>query len=266
MKKENKPLVSVIINCHNGEKFLKDCISSIINQTYSNLELIFWDNKSEDNSAKIIKEFEDKRIKYFYSEKFLSLYEARNKAINRSSGEYITILDTDDLWENNKIEKQLDFFEKNKNAKILYTNYYIFKESKDNCKLYLKNKKPYGKITQELLNSNSIGIITIMVKRSIFNNFIFNSNYTIIGEFDFYINCSLKNHVYYLDLPLAYYRWHGGNLSNQRIDIYLQEFKEWYKINKKKLSSLGFSLFNLRIFLIKLQIKIILKKFLRLKF
>ena len=104
MKKENKPLVSVIINCHNGEKFLKDCISSIINQTYSNLELIFWDNKSEDNSAKIIKEFEDKRIKYFYSEKFLSLYEARNKAINRSSGEYITIFDTDDLWENNKIE------------------------------------------------------------------------------------------------------------------------------------------------------------------
>ena len=73
MKKENKPLVSVIINCHNGEKFLKDCISSIINQSYNNLELIFWDNKSEDNSAKIIKEFEDKRIKYFYSEKFFSL-------------------------------------------------------------------------------------------------------------------------------------------------------------------------------------------------
>ena len=226
MKKENKPLVSVIINCHNGEKFLKDCISSIINQTYNNLELIFWDNKSEDNSAKIIKEFEEK----------------------------------------DKIEKQLDFFKKNINAKILYTNYYIFKDSKDNCKLFLKNKKPYGKITQELLNSNSIGIITIMVKRSIFNNYNFNSNYTIIGDFDFYINCSLENHGYYLDLPLAYYRWHGGNLSNQRIDIYLQEFKEWYKINKKKLSSLGFSLFNLRLFLIKLQIKIILKKFLRLEF
>ena len=66
-----EPLVSIIMNCHNGEKYLKKSVSSIINQSYRNWELIFWDNKSSDNSAKILKNFKDKRIKYFYSKKKL---------------------------------------------------------------------------------------------------------------------------------------------------------------------------------------------------
>ena len=64
-----EPLVSIVMNCHNGEKYLKKSVASIINQSYSNWELIFWDNKSSDNSAKILKDFKDKRIKYFYSKK-----------------------------------------------------------------------------------------------------------------------------------------------------------------------------------------------------
>ena len=54
-----EPLVSIIMNCHNGEKYLKKSVSSIINQSYRNWELIFWDNKSSDNSAKILKNFKD---------------------------------------------------------------------------------------------------------------------------------------------------------------------------------------------------------------
>ena len=60
-----RPLVSVIINCHNGEQYLNQCIQSIINQTYKNLEIIFWDNNSADESLKIVSQFVDKRIKVF---------------------------------------------------------------------------------------------------------------------------------------------------------------------------------------------------------
>ena len=74
MLKKN-PLVSVIMNCHNGEKYLNESIKSLMSQTYKNRELIFWDNKSFDNSKKIIKKFKDKRIKYFKSEKFYNLYQ-----------------------------------------------------------------------------------------------------------------------------------------------------------------------------------------------
>ncbi len=65
------PSVSIIMNCLNGEKYLEDSLKSIVNQSYKNWELIFWDNRSTDNSADILKSFNDKRIRYFYAKKKL---------------------------------------------------------------------------------------------------------------------------------------------------------------------------------------------------
>ena len=79
-------LVSIIMNCHNGEKYLKDAINSIIIQSYKNWELIFFDNASTDNSSNIGKNFKDKRIKYHYSE-FVNLGVARKKAFSLCKGE-----------------------------------------------------------------------------------------------------------------------------------------------------------------------------------
>ena len=67
------PLVSIIINCHNGEKYLNECLDSIILQSYKNWEIIFWDNKSEDKSKSIFDTYSRYNTKYFYSEDFLNL-------------------------------------------------------------------------------------------------------------------------------------------------------------------------------------------------
>ena len=106
------------MNCYNGEKYLKKSIKSILKQSYKNWELIFFDNKSQDNSKKIFFEFKDKRLKYFYSKKKLKLYRARNQAIKKSKGHYISFLDTDDFWHKDKLRDQINFFKKNKNIKI----------------------------------------------------------------------------------------------------------------------------------------------------
>lgn len=135
--KNINPLLSVIINCHNGEKYLKESILSVINQNYSNWELIFWDNASTDKSSKIFKSFKDNRLKYFKSKKFLNLYQARNEAVKVSKGKYISFLDSDDKWLVNKIEEQINFFSNNKEFKIVYSNYYI-KHHKQKKKLNLK--------------------------------------------------------------------------------------------------------------------------------
>ena len=66
-----KPEISIIMNCHNGEKFLAEAINSVLNQTYKNWELIFWNNSSSDQSEKIFKSFKDKRLRYFYTKKKL---------------------------------------------------------------------------------------------------------------------------------------------------------------------------------------------------
>ena len=102
-----QPLVSIIINCYNGETYLKECIESVLSQTYKNWEIIFWDNKSKDKSAEIFKKYKDERFKYFYSNEHTSLYKARNLAMKMSTGDYIAFLDTDDLWDSNKLETQI---------------------------------------------------------------------------------------------------------------------------------------------------------------
>ena len=92
------PLVSVIMNCYNGEKYLNDSLNSLLSQNYSNWELIFWDNISTDNSKKIFESYKDKRFKYYSATKHEILYKARNLAIKKTSGDYIAFLDTDDIW------------------------------------------------------------------------------------------------------------------------------------------------------------------------
>ena len=118
-----RPIVSIIMNCHNGQKFLSDAIQSVINQSFENWELVFYDNFSKDKSYTILKKFKDKRIKYYKSKKFLNLYAARNQAIIKARGKYIAFLDTDDLWEKNKLKIQLNLIEKSPFS-MIYCNYY----------------------------------------------------------------------------------------------------------------------------------------------
>ena len=121
-----QPFVSIIMNCFNGETYLKESINSILSQTYQNWELIFWDNKSQDKSAEIFKGYEDKRLKYFCATEHTTLYKARNLAIEKARGDYIAFLDTDDLWEYNKLEMQVPLFF-NPEIAVVYSNFWLMK-------------------------------------------------------------------------------------------------------------------------------------------
>ena len=81
--------VSIIINVRNGEKYIAEAINSALIQTYKDFEIIIFDNNSDDKTKKVIENFKDSRIKYFFSEKYLSLGEARNKAIKKSNFDLI---------------------------------------------------------------------------------------------------------------------------------------------------------------------------------
>ena len=121
--------VSVIIPMYNSSKYIKECLDSVINQTYSNLEIIIVDDKSSDNSLDIVKKYNDKRIKIIELDKNSGVSIARNKGIDISTGQYITFLDSDDFLVNYKIEKQFSFIEKN-NYEFIYSNYSYLKKGK----------------------------------------------------------------------------------------------------------------------------------------
>lgn len=109
------PLVSIITPSFNSEKYIADTIKSIQDQTYTNWEVIIVDDCSADKTVSIISEIAqfDKRIQLFQLEKNSGTGIARNYALSKAKGSYVAFLDSDDLWKQTKLEKQIDFMLKN---------------------------------------------------------------------------------------------------------------------------------------------------------
>ena len=208
MKKKDKPLVSVIMNCRNGSAYLKKSLKSVLNQTFKKWELIFLNNQSRDKSKEIVLGYKDKRIRYFETKNLLNLYQARNQAIKKARGKYISFLDTDDWWVKNKLYLQISAFKKNKDYKFLFSNFYFYFQETGVKKIFFKEKVSSGIITQNLLNLYTVGILSVMMEKKFFKKKKFNRKYNIIGDFDYFINLSLREKFYCINKPLAYYRNH----------------------------------------------------------
>ncbi len=231
---KSKPLVSVIMNCHNGEKYLTESLHSILNQSYKNWEIIFWDNKSSDKSKKIFKSFKDKRFKYFYSKKKHTLYKSRNLALKKCKGEFIAFLDTDDWWVKDKLKFQVSRFNDPKIG-FVYSKYYMYNQITSLKKNIFNNNLPEGKITSNLFYQYNVGIVTTVIRRKILKKYKlkFNPKYQCIGDFDLTIKISQKTLVACVQKPLAFYRVHKNNLSKKIPDTHIKELENWVKANSK---------------------------------
>lgn len=207
-----KNLVSIIVNCFNGEKFLYEALNSITKQTYKNWELIFCDNQSKDDSKKIFHSFNNKKFKYFKTNKFLTLYAARNFAISKSKGEFLSFLDADDLWHKKKLEKQVKLF-KNPNVAVVYGNLIIQKNKMK--KIYINYTIKEGDVYQDLIRDYNIGIVTAVIRKKVLlkEKLLFNNKYNIIGDYDLFLKLAKKHTFKAIQKPVATYRIHKNNLS-----------------------------------------------------
>lgn len=124
-------LVSVIIPAYNAERFIGQAIQSVLDQTYTNWELVIINDGSTDNTAEIVKEFDDPRVTYIYQEN-RGLSAARNTAIRNANAEIIALLDSDDLWEPEFLEKMMGLIERHPDAAAVYCGFqYIDNQGKD---------------------------------------------------------------------------------------------------------------------------------------
>jgi len=226
----NQPLVSIIMNCYNGEEFLQEAIESVQAQTYKNWELIFWDNQSTDKSAEIFKKYNNPRLKYFYAPEHTLLSEARNKAIGHSSGEFLAFLDVDDWWAQDKLEKQIPLF-KDEDVGLVYSNYWYVLNGKNIKYPYSKKILPKGWCIDDILKNYCVGLLTITVRSKIFKilNNGFNPKYYAIEDFDFVLNLSKSWKIDCVQTPLAYFRHHENNNSFILKDKRLTELQRWCK-------------------------------------
>ena len=221
-----KPLISILMNCFNGASYLKEALDSVIAQSYSNWELIFWDNKSSDNSLDILSLYKDKRIKIFVAEKHTNLGCARRNAFSKIKGEYLAFIDVDDYWYPDKLEKQIKVFSDNK-VGISFTNTLYFSNKwKEN--LY----KPRSLIkvnTKSLITRYSLSLVSIIINLNHLKklDYAFDDKYNHICDFDLIVRLSIISKVKYLDELLSGWRIHKNNESFKRKEIFNKELDSW---------------------------------------
>jgi len=219
------------MNCFNGERYLRDSVDSVISQTYENWEVIFWDNQSTDNSAKIFKDYKDDRLKYYCADSHTEiLYRARNYALKKTKGEFIAFLDVDDWWLPEKLEKQIPLFD-DPEVGMVYGNVWLFHEKKNKKELYKKGELPTGKILNELLNDYVIGSPTYVIRKKTLESldYSFNDDLHIIGDFDINIRLSAKWKINCTQSPIAFARRHSKNVSISNREKEINELKGWFK-------------------------------------
>lgn len=115
------PKVSVILSNYNGERYLKESISSVLKQTYTDFEFIIVDDASTDSSREVINSYNDPRIKRYYAEKNRHIAYSLNRALEMVSGEYIARIDSDDIWEINKLELQVRYMDEHRECGACFT-------------------------------------------------------------------------------------------------------------------------------------------------
>ena len=103
------PLISVVMTAYNAEKFIRKSIESVLNQTYENLQFIIVNDGSTDSTEAIVSEFSDSRIEYYSLGENCHIAHATNVGFSKVKGEYIAIIDSDDIWDADKLKKQLEY-------------------------------------------------------------------------------------------------------------------------------------------------------------
>jgi len=244
MEENSRPLVSIIMNCFNGEQYLRFAIDSVLSQTYDNWEIVFWDNQSTDTSAEIFKSYKDDRFNYYYAHKHSVLYKARNYALKECKGEFIAFLDVDDAWLSDKLKAQV-YLMQDQNIGLSCTNYLKLNErSIGNVKEEIAyTSLPSGSVLNEIFKEYFIHISTLLVRKKAIDQleYSFDPRFNIIGDLDFVIRLCKDWEVASIQKPVAYYRWHKNNTGNNKgfeisdeYDIWEEDLKNNVEFHKYK--------------------------------
>lgn len=229
MSQPYQPLVSVLVNCFNGEKYLAQAIESILSQTYKNFEIIFWDNQSTDRSAEIFKSYSDPRMKYYYAPRHTKLYEARGEAFRHVNGQLLAFLDVDDLWDNRKLELQVQYFQEDSEVGMCCGNFLVQNLTKDKSWYHFNEEKPSGYVLEELLRDFYVGLLTLMVRVDAIKSLqpIFDPRFHIIGDYDLVFKLAPSWKLATIQEVLATYRIHGANETSKRMRLQVDELNLW---------------------------------------
>lgn len=235
----NLPLVTVGVALYNHQDYIEQCLASIVEQDYPNIELIVIDDGSKDNSYKVARE-------YLESQKHLSNYQIKtrpnkgmcntlNEIARQASGQYISFIGSDDYWMTNKISEQVNFLEEHPECVLVHSN--SIKVDADNNELkpldYSK-KINSGNVYEALIKrTGGINTPSHLFRTVIFEQIGYYDPQFRFEDTDFWLRLAKNHKVGYINKAHTYYRWHGDNLSDNKnaLDFYYDELIRIYRKN-----------------------------------
>ncbi|MGE4233856.1 MAG: glycosyltransferase family 2 protein [Bacteriovoracia bacterium] len=226
------PKVSILSAAFNHERFIRDAIDSVLAQTYKNWELIIWDDGSTDQSLRIAKEYESThpgRIYVFTHDGRANLGQevTRNKALQKASGDLISLLDTDDVWDAKKLELLVPCFEDEK-VGLAHGQTGILSLQKNGS--YIKKLNPCGSLGSrdafgELVFDNFVGAVSILVRKKAIQTG-FNASYKTCGEYPLWLEIANRWQVSSIAQTVGYWRHHRENLGSKHSILAKRELVE----------------------------------------
>lgn len=246
-------LVTVFIPMYNSETYIKETLESIINQTYTNIEILIIDDGSTDRSVEIINEFKDKRIRLLKNESNKGIPYTRNRGLKNAKGKYIAIMDADDISIKDRIEKQVNYLENNHNIDVVASNIQCLTNSKIKNFIYEINsvfKKGLNEKQVEcsMLFSSPIANPSSMIRKETIEklNLSYDEECFVAQDYNFWADMILRNCklVVMKDILLKYRTGHMNitkssslNKKNMRKNIIFNikdKILKYYKIELTK--------------------------------
>ena len=223
--------ISIITVSYNSEKFIRDTILSVINQSYNNIEYIIIDGKSNDNTISIIKEYSD-YISYFITEKDESMYDAINKGCKIATGDYILILNSDDYFCDSEVLNKVVTSINGRLPAGFYGNRKEVNSKGD----FLKLKKSFQTDFKTLLFSRNMTFIShpcLFVSRELYSEMnYYNLNYSYASDLDFVLRCLKVSKFLYLDVDVSCFRLHESSItSSGKINLERENILDIHGIN-----------------------------------
>jgi glycosyltransferase involved in cell wall biosynthesis len=214
--------VSILMNGYNAEKYLKEAIDSIYNQTFSDWEIIFIDNCSVDNTKKIVKNYNDK-IKYYKTDVNISLGAARNFGLNFCHGEYIAFLDTDDIWIYDKLQKQINMMDNSDEEYKLCYGGVIYIDKNSNTVGQMLPRAISGNVFVQQLKRYEINMQSVLLRN--YKNIKFNETLRHSPDFDLFMDIILENKAIVIKEAIVKYRKLEDSLTSKNIEFWWIEMK-----------------------------------------
>jgi glycosyltransferase involved in cell wall biosynthesis len=207
------PKVSVVILTYNRAELLRSAITSVLNQTFQDFEIIIVDDASKDNTQEALSHFDDARLKYIRHEMNKGEGKSRNTGIANASGEFIAFLDDDDEWLPEKLKLQVDILDNDPTISAVYTGCIcIDKRSGNVDSLKIPSKR--GDIFQELLKENFIIVSSILLRRACFETVgLFDELVPFGLDHDMWIRVSRFYQFAFITKPLVKYYIHQNRLN-----------------------------------------------------